>query len=258
MTKSMLGKKAAVVGAGSGIGLACALRLADQGATVWAADLDPTAEAEAAFSAAGVQSRRIDVRVETQVAEFFGEAAADGLDVLVYSAGVSGAGRIDQVTEEAYDRCMDANLKGAFLCVKHSLAALSRRGGSVVTIASNAGLLPRTHDPIYCVSKAGLIMLTKALALAHARDRIRFNAVCPGPVAGTRMMENDVAQSADPEAYRAALIHASPMSSALGRMASPTEIADAVSYLCSDAAVMVTGTALQIDGGKSLGVPPRD
>jgi NAD(P)-dependent dehydrogenase (short-subunit alcohol dehydrogenase family) len=254
---TLKGKTAVVVGGGSGIGLACAKLLAERGATTWVADYDPLPEAAEDFHSRGIPFRRVDVRSESAVAAFFAEAAADGLDVLVYSAGVSGSGRLDQVSEEDYDRCLDTNLKGAFLCVKHALAPMSRRGASAAMISSNAGVLPRTHDPVYCVSKAGLIMLTKALALAHAKDKIRFNAVCPGPVAGTRMMENDVALAADPSAYRAALIQASPLSAALGRMATVEEIAESVGYLVSDAAVMVTGCVLQIDGGKALGVPPR-
>src|SRR5258708_27364332 len=129
-------------------------------------------------------------------------------------------------------------------------------GGSIVNVASNAGLLPRAHDPVYSVSKAALIAFTKGLALCHARDKIRVNAVCPGPVQGTRMMEADLDRASDREAAVRTLLTASPLARAHARMIAPEEVAEAGLYLVSDASLMVTGTALAIDGGKSLGVPP--
>jgi NAD(P)-dependent dehydrogenase (short-subunit alcohol dehydrogenase family) len=129
-------------------------------------------------------------------------------------------------------------------------------GGCIVHTASNAGLLPRAHDPVYSTSKLAVVGLTKSLALSHARDRIRVNCVCPGPVSGTDIMNNGLADSVDPAAAEQGVIEASPMARALGRMITPEEVARAILYLVSDAAVMVTGTAIAIDGGKSLGVPP--
>ena len=130
------------------------------------------------------------------------------------------------------------------------------RGGSIVNIASNAGLMPRAHDPVYSISKGALIALTRSLALCYSVDKIRVNAVCPGPVGPTAMMDAEIDASEDPDAARQQIINASPMARALGRMSTPQEIAEAVLFLVSDAALMVTGTSIAVDGGKSIGVPP--
>ncbi|MFO0944623.1 MAG: SDR family oxidoreductase [Planctomycetota bacterium] len=248
-----------VTGASSGIGFACVRWFAEQGCQIVACDHDPVEESESYFAERGIASLRCDVRKESDVEKVVDAAVrrSNCLDVLVNSAGVGATGEITQIDEGTWDRCLDTNLKGAFLFCKHAIRAMKPRGGVIVNIASNAGILPRAHDPVYCVSKAGLVMLTKALALSHAKDRIRVNAVCPGPVEGTRMMDNDIAAALDPDAYRRSLVDASPMSSALGRMASANEIAESVAYLASDSAILVTGTLLAIDGGKSLGVPPK-
>jgi NAD(P)-dependent dehydrogenase (short-subunit alcohol dehydrogenase family) len=126
-----------------------------------------------------------------------------------------------------------------------------------VNVASNAGLLPRAHDPVYSISKGALLALTKSLALCHSVDRIRVNAVCPGPVRETRMMNADLSKATDAAATAQQFINASPLARAHGRMIDPSEVANAILYLVSDSAAMVTGTALAIDGGKSLGVPPK-
>lgn len=123
--------------------------------------------------------------------------------------------------------------------------------------ASNAGLLPRAHDPVYSTSKAALVALAEALGLSHAAEKIRFNTVCPGPVSGTRIIEAGMAAADDRDAAERAFIEASPMARAYDRMITPEEVAQAVLYLVSDAAALVTGSALRIDGGKSLGVPPK-
>lgn len=129
-------------------------------------------------------------------------------------------------------------------------------GGAVVFTSSNAGLLPRAHDPVYCTSKAALLALSASLALCHAADKIRFNAVCPGPVSNTEIIEEGLAAAKNRAAAERQFIDASPLARALGRMITPEEVAQAILYLVSDAAALVTGTALRIDGGKSLGVPP--
>src|SRR5262249_21363500 len=111
--------------------------------------------------------------------------------------------------------------------------------------------------PVYSTSKGALIALTKSLALSHAPDRIRVNAVCPGPVCDTEIMNADLTKAADRDALAQNMLAASPLAKAMNRMITPEEVAQAILYLVSDAAVMVTGTSIAIDGGKSLGVPPK-
>ncbi len=192
---------AVVTGAASGFGRATALLRASQGARVFAGDVDLLPENAATFAAAEIVQAVCDVRREDHVESLIEQAAqASGrIDILVNSAGVGLVKQIPDVTEAEWDACLDTNFKGAFLWSKHAIRKMragtrepSGRGGAIVHIASNAGLLPRAHDPVYSISKAALVALTKSLALCHAADRIRVNAVCPGPVEATRMMDADL------------------------------------------------------------------
>ncbi|MBI3864784.1 MAG: SDR family oxidoreductase [Planctomycetia bacterium] len=260
-TELLLRDRVAVVtGGASGIGRATALLLARHGARVYAGDYDRIAANAPIFSEAGIVEMECDVRREDHVETLINRAAATGgrLDILVNSAGVGLVKQITDVTEAEWDACLDTNLKGVFLASKHAIRRMKQgAGGSIVNIASNAGLLPRAHDPVYSTSKGALVAFTKSLALCHARDRIRVNCVCPGPVEATRMMDADLDKSPDRAAAVQNLLAASPLARAHARMITPDEVAAAVLYLVSDAALMVTGTAIAIDGGKSLGVPPR-
>jgi NAD(P)-dependent dehydrogenase (short-subunit alcohol dehydrogenase family) len=179
------------------------------------------------------------------------------LDILVNNAGIGMVKQITDVTEADWNACIDTNLKGAFFGCKHAIAHMQQHGGgAIVNMASNAGLLPRAHDPVYSISKGALVALTKSLGLCHGPDRIRINAVCPGPVGDTRMMNADLDTADDRDAAVNQVIKASPLARAAERMISPREVAEAILYLVSDASLMVTGTCVAIDGGKSLGVPP--
>lgn len=261
-TSTMLRDRVAVItGGASGIGRATALLLARHGARVFVGDYDLIAANEAVFANAGIVQGVCDVRHEDHVEALINRAATDGgrLDILVNSAGVGLVKQITDVTEAEWDVCLDTNLKGAFLASKHAIRRMIQgAGGSIVNIASNAGLLPRAHDPVYSTSKGALVAFTKSLALCHARDRIRVNSVCPGPVEATRMMDADLDKAPDRAAAVQNLLAASPLARAYARMITPDEVAAAVLYLVSDAALMVTGTSIAIDGGKSLGVPPRN
>lgn len=252
------GRVVVVTGGGSGIGRAIALRFASAGTHVVAGDLrfDPATERQ--FAAANIRMELGDVRVEADIERLM--ARADGLggvNVLVNSAGIVLVRPIPEVAEAEWDACIDTNLKGAFLAAKHAIPRIRKRGGgSIINIASNAGLLPRAHDPVYSTSKAALIALTQCLALSHSPERIRANAICPGPVEDTRIIDREIEMAADPADLRRRIIAASPLCRAYGRMVSPAEIAESAVFLASDAAQLITGTSLTIDGGKSLGVPP--
>jgi NAD(P)-dependent dehydrogenase (short-subunit alcohol dehydrogenase family) len=257
---SLQDRVAVVTGGESGIGRATALRLARLGARVAVGDVVRRSENDSLFAELGIARARCDVRTERDVQSLIEMAAGPTgrLDMLINNAGVGLVKPITDVTEEEWDRCLDTNLKGAFFGCKHAVPVLRRGGGgAIVNVASNAGLLPRAHDPVYSISKMALVGLTKSLALCHASDRIRINAVCPGPVQDTGMMNADLDQAPDRAAAADQFIAASPLARAWKRMVTPDEVAEAILYLVSDAAAMVTGTCLAIDGGKSLGVPPR-
>ncbi len=250
---------AVVTGGASGIGRACAVLLAEQGAKVFVADYDPLDANETQFADLGIEHRRCDVRSVDELQEVIDEAATFGpLKVLVNNAGIGMVKQIDDVSEDDWDACLDTNFKAAFFGCKFAIPHMrAAGGGAIVNVSSNAGLLPRAHDPVYSISKGALISLTKSLALCHAADRVRINAVCPGPVGQTRMMEADLESTGDRDAMVQKFIDASPLAKAYNRLTDPREIAMSVLYLVSDAATMVTGTAVGIDGGKSLGVPPK-
>ncbi|MGE0609847.1 MAG: SDR family NAD(P)-dependent oxidoreductase [Pirellulales bacterium] len=252
------GRTAVVTGGASGIGRATAVALAQRGAKVYVGDFRPLPENDALFGQLGIAQLACDVRREADVQRLIDSAAphVGRLDILVNNAGIGMVKQIPLVTEEEWNACLETNLKGAFLACKHAIPLLrAAGGGAIINVSSNAGLLPRAHDPVYSTSKGALIAFTKSLALSHAADKIRVNAVCPGPVAETGMMNADLAAAADPAALARGFIAASPLAKAWGRMISPEEVAAAICYLASDAALMVTGTSIAIDGGKSLGVP---
>lgn len=254
------GRTAVVTGGSSGIGRATAVLLAEHGARVFVGDIRTRSENDERYKPLDIDQRECDVRDEDSLQRLI-DAAAEStgrLDVLVNNAGVGMVRQITDVTQDDWNSCIDTNLKGPFFGCKHAIGHMrAAGGGSIVNVASNAGLLPRAHDPVYSISKQALVGLTKSLALCHGRDRIRVNAVCPGPVGETAMMNDDLDQAEDREAAVRSMIDASPIARAVGRMIDPEEVAAAVLYLASDASQMVTGTCIAIDGGKSLGVPPQ-
>lgn len=225
------GKRALVTGAGSGIGAAIARRLADQGAEVIVADLSP----EAVAAELGAQAVVLDVRDEQQVS-----AAMQDLDVLVNGAGIGSTTNAPETPLEVWENVMAVNARGTFLCCKHAIPGMvARGGGSIVNIASVAGLIGLRNRAAYSASKGAVISLTRALAVDHVADGIRVNAVAPGTVDSpwVRRLIEEVGESLD------ALRARQPM----GRLGTPEEIAEAVTYLA--AAEFVTGSVLVIDGG---------
>lgn len=252
-------RTAVVTGGASGIGRATALRLAQSGARVFLGDLRLRPENDERFRELGIQQLPCDVRRLDQLQRLIDDSAhqTGRLDILVSNAGVVQVGQVHEISEEQWDACLDTNLKGAFFGAKFAIPHMLRSGGgAIVHTASNAGLLPRAHDPVYSTSKLAVVGLTRSLALSHSKDRIRVNCVCPGPVEGTEIMHSDIEAQPDPAAAAERIINASPLARAHNRMITPEEVAEAILYLVSDAALMVTGTAIAIDGGKSLGVPP--
>ena len=260
MTDKMLdGKVAIVTGASYGIGRAVAIAMAKAGADVYCGDIEPNDENDELFAELGIFQRPCDVTDESDVVGLVEQAVSPSgnLDILVNNAGVGLIKQIPDVSDWVWDHGMGINLKGAFLCCKHAIPYMQPSGGSIINLASNAGILPRAHDPVYSTSKGALVAFTKSLALCHSKDRIRVNTVCPGPVENTRMMNRDLESTGDYDTAYQATLAASPMAKAEGRMIDVDEVAAAVLYLAGDTAKFVTGTDIAIDGGKSLGVPPQ-
>ena len=253
------GKVAVVTGGSYGIGQATAIALAKAGADVYCGDIVTNEENDALYTELGIFQRPCDVTDESDVVGLMEQAVSPSgnLDILVNNAGVGLLKQIPDVSEEEWDHVMGINLKGAFLCCKHAIPYMQPTGGSIINLSSNAGILPRAHDPVYSTSKGALIAFTKSLALCHSKDRIRVNTVCPGPVGNTRMMLSDLESTGDFDAAYKATIAASPIALADGRMIDVEEVAAAILYLASEEARFVTGTDIAIDGGKSLGVPPK-
>ena len=238
MEARFAGKRALVTGAGSGIGAAVARALHAEGADVRLADV--AAEGvEALAGRLGERARAValDVRDEEQV-----RGATGDLDVLVNVAGIGSTTSAPDTPLGVWEDVFAVNARGSFLCCKHAIPGMAERGrGSIVNVASVAGLVGLRNRAAYCASKGAVIALTRALAVDHVADGIRVNAVCPGTVdtPWVRRLVEEAGESL--EALRAR--------QPLGRLGTPEEIADAVLYLASDSAAFVTGSVLVIDGG---------
>ncbi len=248
--RQLNGKIAIVTGAGAGIGRAAAIELAREGAAVAVANRTPATGEETARLArmAGGQaifvpadvSRAEDVRrlVDATVAAF------GGLDILFNNAGIGGSTALADMTEEEWDRVMDVNLKGHFLCAKYAIPHMRARGGGV--IINMASVLSYTALPgssVYCATKAGILGLTRALALELARDNIRVNAVAPGSTDTAMLWEGQ--DPAQLPLLRRQVTDAQPV----GYIGTPEQIARAVVWLASREVDFMTGATLLIDGG---------
>jgi NAD(P)-dependent dehydrogenase (short-subunit alcohol dehydrogenase family) len=233
-----------VTGAGSGIGRAVAIRLAREGGQVVAADIDlPAAQETATEAGEAVGAAQVDVRDEDSVRELVIAAAKDGpIGALVNVAGVGSITNAPNTPLEIWDQVMSVNATGTFLCCKHVIPHLQdNRGGTIVNIASIAGLVGMRNRAAYCASKGAVVALTRAIALDHAHERIRVNAVCPGTVETpwlNRLLE-DAGETRDGLAAR----------QPIGRIASADEVAGAAAWLLSTDASFATGSMLVLDGG---------
>jgi NAD(P)-dependent dehydrogenase (short-subunit alcohol dehydrogenase family) len=249
MAASMKGKAGLVTGAASGIGRACALRFAAEGASVIVADLESAAEGgrrtvqeieraggRAEFLACDVARSEDNAALVARVVERFGR-----LDFAHNNAGIGVHRLLHETSDEDFDRVIAVNLRGTFLGMKHQIAqmlAADPPGGAIVNTSSNAGLRAVTMLSAYAASKHGILGLTKNAAVEYADLGIRVNAVCPGAIMTPLMSDQP------PERQREIL---APQ--AMTRFGDPAEVAAAVVWLCSADASFITGVALPVDAG---------
>jgi len=238
---SFQGKVALVTGAASGIGRAVAQAFVRERAHVIASDIN-ICDIEGAVPA------RCDVTKAAEAEALVARAidAFGRIDCAVNNAGVEGArGPVAEYDDAEWMRVMNVNLHGVFFCMKHELRAMRQQGsGAIVNVASIFGMRGATEAPAYVASKHGVVGLTRAAALEVASQGIRVNAVCPGYTQTPMLMDRGIQARRDPAAM-ARIVAREPME----RLGSPREIAEAILWLCSDAASFVTGEALAVDGG---------
>lgn len=248
-------KIAIVTGAGSGIGRAGALAMAREGAHVIVADRDgPAGEAtvEAIRAAGGrAEAVRTDVDVDADIEALVGGTLArhGRLDILHSHAGVQVGGPLTEVAPDGMDRSWRINVRASYLAARLAMPAMIAQGGGVILItASNSGVFYDREMIAYTTSKHAVIAMARQMAIDYARHNVRVNALCPGWV-DTPFNEPFIAQMGGRAAIEAYVREKIPM----GRWASAEEIAEAILFLVSDRSSFMTGQALVVDGGESIG-----
>ncbi len=244
MSNRLAGKTALVTAAAQGIGRATAIAYADEGATVWATDINESALEELAEGRRGIRTSRLDVRDLHAIERTAGEFGI--VDVLFNCAGYVHSGTILDATEMDWDFSFDLNVKSMYRTCRTFLPGMLQRGrGSIINVASVASSLKGAPNRfVYGATKAAVIGLTKALAADFVSQGIRCNAVCPGTVVSPSFEERMVALG-DAAKARAQFISRQPM----GRLGKPEEIAALAVYLASDESAFTTGQVHIIDGG---------
>jgi NAD(P)-dependent dehydrogenase (short-subunit alcohol dehydrogenase family) len=241
------GKVCVITGAGGGMGREAALLFSEEGAQVCVADVDGEAAELTAADARDAFALQVDVADASSVERMYAETERrfGGIDVLYNNAGISPAddASILDTEPDAWQRVQDVNTKGVYLCCKHGIPRLLERGGgSVINVASFVALVGAATSQIsYTASKGAVVSLSRELAVQFARQGIRVNALCPGPVETPLLLR---IFGDDPAAYERRRVHL-PM----GRLAKPREIVNAALFLASDESSYVNGATFVVDGG---------
>ena len=243
-------KCAIVTGGASGIGLATARLLAEEGAAVIIADINEEQgkQAEQVINSAGGRAVFVPCNVvvpaDCERAVRAAVKTFGRLDILFNNAGIIRRADVIGTTEEEWDRVMAVNVKSVFLMSKYAVPEIARQGGAIVNSSSGWGIKGGRNAVSYCASKGAVVNMTRAMAIDHGAQNIRVNCICPGDT-DTPMLRNEAKQLGQAEEQFLAEAKERP----LNRYAQPLEIAQAVLYLVSDAASYVTGAVLAVDGG---------
>jgi NAD(P)-dependent dehydrogenase (short-subunit alcohol dehydrogenase family) len=241
------GKVCVITGAGGGMGREAAILFSEEGAQVCAADVNLEAANETVAEARDAFAQQVDVADEASVRAMMDATVAryGGIDVLYNNAGISpdDDASILDTSVEAWDRVQAVNTRGVFLCCKHGIPhLLERGGGSVINVASFVAIVGAATSQIsYSASKGAVLSMSRELAVQFARDNVRVNALCPGPVE-TPLLLNIFGD--DPAALERRRVHWPT-----GRLAKPREIVNGALFLASDDSSYVTGSAFLVDGG---------
>lgn len=245
-------KVAIITGAGSGIGAATAVMFGKEGARVVVADIEQkkgmdtvdlirSENGEAIFIHVDVSRADSIEKMVKSTIETYGK-----LDILVNNVGIYLQANVVDTSEKDWDRILDVNLKGVFLCCKYSIPEMIKggKGGVIVNVGSEAGIVGIKKQVAYNVSKGGIIALTKSIAVDFAADNVRANCVCPGTTE-TALMKDALSKAPDPKRAYRELEEVRPAN----RLGQPEEIAAGILYLASDESSYATGAILSIDGG---------
>lgn len=252
------GKVAVVTGAGSGIGRACALRFAEEGAKVAAFDLneDGVKETVQEIKASGKEALAVKVNVTNRKSVFDGaklvEKTFGGIDIWVNAAGVSKILPFMECTEEIWDLTLDVNLKGQFFCCQAAVAHMLGKGGAIINFSSQSGKKGTNNYQAYCASKFGVIGLTQSVAMEFARENIRCNDICPG-VVRTPMWDKQTEDYARKKHILAEeVMPRFENNIPLGKLCSLKNATDLVMFLATDQSAYMTGQSLNLTGGSCM------
>jgi NAD(P)-dependent dehydrogenase (short-subunit alcohol dehydrogenase family) len=245
------GKVALVTGASSGIGAAVAARLAKDGFRVFAAGRDAARTEAVASGSPAIRAWVGDLANSGACARLVADCIREfgRLDVLVNNAGIYLPAKVEDVTDDAWQQTLAVNLSAPFYLTRAALPHLRASRGAIVNVASDWGLHGGPGAVAYCASKGGLVLLTKALAVDHAAEGIRINAVCPGDVVTPMLFRDAEARGIG----REAVLRESAAMTRSGRVTTPEEVAALVAWLASDEAAQVNGTTVLMDGGSAAG-----